>query len=187
MAVLPLYRCMRFPSRPPRRQAFLILWRQADAGEVVISSSHCGNFGGGVARRFALVVLTRCAEDIPVAFGHHRQCKRPVAAIAVVSMAHGHAPLLCIVLTMTRGKTGRKAARSPQGTGQHGHVERAGHGPRGTPRHACRMVENHGKERCRYVRQSMAQKSCLLMSTGHPLRARKMADSPGFSGKITTR
>jgi hypothetical protein len=127
MAVLPLYRCMRFPSRPPRRQAFLILWRQADAGEVVISSSHCGNFGGGVARRFALVVLTRCAEDIPVAFGHHRQCKRPVAAIAVVGMAHGHAPVLCMVLTMTRGKTGRKAARSPQGTGQHGHVERAGH------------------------------------------------------------
>ena len=150
MAVLPLDRCMRFPRRPPRRQVCTILRRQTCAGEVVIPCPHGGNFGCGgcgVARRFALVVLTWCAEDIPVAFGHHRPCKRPVAAIAVVGMAHGHAPsckrpvaviavvgmahghapVLCMVLTMTRGKTGRKAARSPQGHGPHGHVERSGH------------------------------------------------------------
>src|SRR5262245_20384567 len=39
-AALPLCRCMRFPNRPPRRQEFSILWRQADAGEVVIPTFH---------------------------------------------------------------------------------------------------------------------------------------------------
>src|SRR3712207_5206999 len=57
---------------------------------------HGGNFGRlacGVARRFTLVVLTLCAKDISVECGHHRPCKRPVAAIAVVCMAHRHSPL----------------------------------------------------------------------------------------------